>query len=415
MLEELSNALDNYYRSPSAKKRAPKNLILVPIGDISNNYNNTISDIYANNNNRLIPVITNKIPNFPSTPNYGVFRPPNPYSYYNINNNYDKHNMNYLYKNIPQNFQSEYLINNYNNNSGNNLNVKLRPKSANKIRKNISSNDNNNNTNINININNFSFNKILNKNNNFNNNDKNIYNKINLKNKTISSPINKIKAINKNKNKSKNKYDNKNYIQNIKNKTIEKNDNYDFDYDINKNMNEFENIVNAINYNGFQKYQDEINEKKIIIKQLQNSIALLKNKICINKSNIYDGLHKETKNKIQYENLLCVSNRYKNIGKTVENYKNEIIFLQNKIEDLNDETMQLKSLALNEQTYVDVVIEEIRKGNKAISDKKKEIENILPAVQLLKNHIVSVRQKIVKFNNIKTNYIEELNNIGNNI
>ena len=59
--------------------------------------------------------------------------------------------------------------------------------------------------------------------------------------------------------------------------------------------------------------------------------------------------------------------------------------------------------------------EEIRKGNKAISDKQKEIENILPALQLLKNHITSVKQKIVKFNNIKNNYIEELNYIESNI
>ena len=77
--------------------------------------------------------------------------------------------------------------------------------------------------------------------------------------------------------------------------------------------------------------------------------------------------------------------------------------------------MQIKSLSLNEQTYIDLLNEEIRKGNKAISDKQKEIENILPALQLLKNHIISVKQKILKFNNIKTNYIEELNNIENNI
>ena len=113
--------------------------------------------------------------------------------------------------------------------------------------------------------------------------------------------------------------------------------------------------------------------------------------------------------------MLCVSNRYRNIGQTTDNYKNEINILQNKIEDVNNETMQIKSLSLNEQTYIDFMNEEIRKGNKAISDKQKEIENILPALQLLKNHIVSVKQKIVKFNNIKSNYIEELNNIESNI
>jgi hypothetical protein len=360
MLAELSSTLDNYYRSPSSIKRNPKNLILVPIGN-----NNNREDIHENDlltskrmlnyNNRYIPII-NKFPNFPSTPNdsnHAIISP-------NLYNN--KQNVDYFYNdyNIP----SDYLINNYNKH------INIRPKSAIKTRKNI-----------NTNANNFSFNNI-------------------------------IRDGNKNKNKTKT---NIKKISLIKKKDNINNNNIEEDYDINYNMNEFENIVKAINYNGFQKYQDTINDKKILIKELENSIAVLKNKICICKSNTYNGLHKETKNKIQYENMLCVSNRYKNIGQTADNYKNEINILQNKIENINNETMQIKSLSLNEQTYIDLLNEEIRKGNKAISDKQKEIENILPALQLLKNHIISVKQKILKFNNIKTNYIEELNNIENNI
>ena len=152
-----------------------------------------------------------------------------------------------------------------------------------------------------------------------------------------------------------------------------------------------------------------------MIYQSDLKTTILKNKISASKSNLYNGLHKETKNRIKYENMLCVSNRYKNIGKTADNYKNDINNLQNKIENINNETLQIKSLSLNEQNFIDVMNEEIRKGNKAISDKQKEIENILPALQLLKNHITSVKQKIVKFNNIKNNYIEELNYIESNI
>ena len=113
--------------------------------------------------------------------------------------------------------------------------------------------------------------------------------------------------------------------------------------------------------------------------------------------------------------MLCVSNRFKNIGKTADNYKNDINIFRNKIDALNDETFQLKNYALNEQNYIDIMKEEIKKGNKGISDKKKEIENILPALQLLKNHIASVKQKIKQFNNIKRNYIEELSYMDNEI
>ena len=43
------------------------------------------------------------------------------------------------------------------------------------------------------------------------------------------------------------------------------------------------------------------------------------------------------------------------------------------------------------------------------------MENILPALQLLKNHIASIKQKITQLNNVKNNYIEKLNYIENDI
>ena len=349
MLEELSSALSNYYRTPSNKNGKPKNLVLAPI-------NSNINEI---NQNEILPqnrVLNNynyymaKTPNFAFTPNY------------NLNNriitpNYhNNENINYLY-NKP-NLSSDFIINNINEN------IKKRAKSAAKARKNSKNvkNFNNNNTNV----------------------------KKNNRLKKNKSPL----------------------IENIK---TNNNDYIEDEYDFNNNMNQFENIVNVINLNGFHKLKDEINDKKIIIAQLENSIAVLKNKICICKSNLYGGLHRETKNKIKYENMLCVSNRFKNIGKTADNYKNDINNFRNKIDALNDETFQLKNYALNEQNYIDIMKEEIKKGNKGISDKKKEIENILPALQLLKNHIASVKQKIKQFNNIKRNYIEELSYIGKEI
>lgn len=189
----------------------------------------------------------------------------------------------------------------------------------------------------------------------------------------------------------------------------------DDDYDINANMEKFQNLLNIIEKKGFQKYQDEINEKKIIISQLENSISILKNKISLSKNNIYNRCHKETKDKIKYEKMLSVGYRFKNVGKSVNNFKNEINMMKNKIAFLNDETLQIKNMTFQEQNDIDEINDEIKKGNKAISDREKQIENIQAAIQLLKKHIISVNQKIGSIKNIKYNYIDKLNYIENNI
>ena len=361
MLEELSLALNNYYGRRPIKSEKPKNLVFIPI---NNNRNDIIQ--YENENNPSNQVLndynTPLPPNFILTPNYN-------YKNRIITPNYQNNqHINFLYR--QPNSSKDILINNYNNN------IKKRPKSAAKIGK------YKNNPQIN-----------------------GLY--------TFTENAN-----NNNYKRSKNKNDemkrnNKSSI--IKNIKIDNNILNDEDYDINYNMYQFENIINAINLNGFHKIKDEINDKKIIIAQLENSIAVLKNKIYICKNNLYNGLHRETKNQIKYENMLSVSNRFKNIGKTADSYKNDIQNFQNKINRINNETLQLRKISLNEQNYIETMKEEIKKGNKGISDKQKEIENILPALQLLKNHIGSIRQKIAKFNTIKKNYIEELGFIGNNI
>jgi len=189
----------------------------------------------------------------------------------------------------------------------------------------------------------------------------------------------------------------------------------DDDYDINSNMNKFENLINIIDKNGFQRYQDEINEKKILISQIENSIAILKNKIALCRNKNYNGFHRETKKKIRYEKMLSVGNRYKNVGKTAYSYKNEIDMMRNKIAFLNDQTMGMKNVYLKEQNEIEEINGEIKKGNKMISDRQKQIENILAATQLLKKHIASVKQKIGRIKNVKYNYINEINYIGNNI
>ena len=241
----------------------------------------------------------------------------------------------------------------------------------------------------------------LNKNINLNN----IYNNDNYNNKKIrpKSAAKERVNINYNINKNTKKFLTNNF------KII------DDDYDLNSNMNKFENLINIIDKNGFQKYQGEINDKKILISQIENSISILKNKISLSKNNIYNRFHKETKNKIKYENMLSVGNRYKNVGKNANTIKNEIVMLKHKIACLNDETMKMRNISFQKQNEIEEINNEIKKGNKAISDRQKQIENILAAIQLLKNHIVSVKQKIGRIKNIKYNYIDQLNYIESNI
>ena len=156
-------------------------------------------------------------------------------------------------------------------------------------------------------------------------------------------------------------------------------------------------------------------KKKILLSQIETSIAILKNKIALSKNNIYNGFHRETKKKIKYEKMISIGNRFKSVGKTANNYKNEIDVIKSKIIFLKDETMNIKNITLKEQNDIDEINNEIKKGNKLISDRQKQIENILAAIQLLKKHIIAVQQKVGRIKNIKYNYIENLNYLGNNI
>ena len=113
--------------------------------------------------------------------------------------------------------------------------------------------------------------------------------------------------------------------------------------------------------------------------------------------------------------MLKVSGKYRNVQNLSQGLKGEINNYRNQIAMIKDDTLNLKNILINEQNYINMISKEIQKANKAISDKKKEIENILPAINLLKNHIISVKQKLGKFNLKKTNNYNSLNYIDNHI
>ena len=178
---------------------------------------------------------------------------------------------------------------------------------------------------------------------------------------------------------------------------------------VNDNINNLENMISAINDNGFNKYQKEIDNKKLILSQLENSIDILKNKISKYKNLKKDNLSHEAKKKIKYEKLRNVSKRYESIGKSVVNYKNEVPKIEEEICKTKNETTQINSLISLEQNEINLMQDNIRKLNKVISNIKKENENLLPAITLLKKHINATKNKINNIDKGQNNFMNKIN------
>ena len=180
-------------------------------------------------------------------------------------------------------------------------------------------------------------------------------------------------------------------------------------------MSNLEEALHRIHVNGFQKYEKEKENKKIKIFELQTSIALLNKKINICNKNLYQGLQKETKNKIKYDNLLTVSKKYKNNGNKAQNLRKEIERFQQQIFELNNNTSWLRGAYLSEQNSIDYLVEETRNLNKIISDLKKDNEQFLPAIELLKKHINALGKKLEYSNDDKNNIATSFNRFAKNI
>ena len=219
----------------------------------------------------------------------------------------------------------------------------------------------------------------------------------------------------------KTNYVNNIYLNNYKNNIIGKNTaafgntnknlntSNNYTMKVNDNINNLENMISTINNNGFHKYKKEIDNKKLILSQLENSIAILKNKISIYKNIKKDNLRHETKKKIKYENLRNVSKRYESIGKSVVNYKSEIPQIEEKICEIKNETIQINNLINMEQNEINLMKDNIRKLNKGISSIKKENDNLLPAIGLLKKHINTAKNKIDNIDKGQSNFLNKIN------
>ena len=338
-----------------------------------------------------------KIPSNPKTQKKLLLIPmnQNTISCNNIQNNYIKNDTYY---------QPDY--NNYNNFPFPNSNyypniigqtVNKRPKSAGKIYPNVSYNPllNNNNPKY-ILIPNNSYNNfpiLKNKRSYFySDNDNDIYSQ--------NNPLN---------------FSTNNIIRKTYSSSLYNNLNKSKDFLDNNSMSNLEEALHRIHVNGFQKYENEIENKKIKIFELQTSIALLNKKINICNKNLYQGLQKETKNKIKYDNLLTVSKKYKNNGNKAQNLRKEIERFQQQIFELNNNTSWLRGVYLSEQNSIDYLVEETRNLNKVISDLKKDNEQFLPAIELLKKHIKALEKKLEYSNDDKNNIATSFNRFAKNI
>ena len=184
--------------------------------------------------------------------------------------------------------------------------------------------------------------------------------------------------------------------------------NYDKSYNyelVNNEMQNLEDMINSIKNKGFDKYENEINEKIQKKDKLENSIQILKSKI-----NMYENEKKyiikdNSKEKLKISNLQNVSKRYKNISEGILNYQKEIPNYKPKIEELKNETIEINTLIQKEKVNIQLLKENIQKLNKMISDKKRESESIRPALNLLKKHIITLKQKIKNIDLEKTDFM----------
>ena len=354
MLKEVVSYLNTFYnrRSPSNPK-SQEDLISMPMTQNKNNFNRFEDNIIENNND------------YPQENN--------------INNN------NYI--SLDQKY--------YPNNKGKIINK--RPKSTGKITKNIP---------YNIMLNNSSPKYIL------------IPNSLDINSSCKRNETAHFCSDNNNINYSQNNPLNFS-ANNIKRKAysclLNNKMNKSNDFLRNNSMNNFEKALNIIHVNGFQKYETEIENKKIKLAELQNSIALLNKKINICNKNLYHGLQKETKNKIKYDNLLTVSKRYKNTGNEAQKLRKEIKKFQEQIFELNNKTSWLRETCLYEENNTGYLEEETRYLNKRISDLKKDNEQFLPAIKLLRKHINVLRKKLEYTNNDKNNVMTSINRFAKNV
>ena len=163
-----------------------------------------------------------------------------------------------------------------------------------------------------------------------------------------------------------------------------------------KFLTNMENILSEIKIKKFEKYSNEIKEKKLIKENLEKSILNLQKEI-----NIYNNKKKYwLKENFKVEKQInFLRNENEKIKENNFYIKNENKILPKDLEKLiqikKDENIKLESEILIEKNQIKNKKEKIQEINKLIFFNKKEIDNIKEALKIIKNHIKTIKEKLI--------------------
>jgi len=316
--------------------------------------------------------------------------------------------LNDINSNYPNNNNNNYINKNY-------LNINSRPKSH--LKQNINQQDYHTPSDIQNSLQNyFHQNQIYSSLTNNNNNKiqrpktSKISNNIKLK-KNFNNNNNKKNLLSENsylinepKLRSVRKENTKTYFE-----AIDNNKKIDYEKTYNEplglEMNNLENIIFNIKKNGFNKYKNEIEEKILIKKKLEKEIETLQKKINMYQNNKKDFIIDTSKERIKIQNLLNVNSRYVSLNNDILKYQKDIPNIRPQIEIIKNDTIKVNNEILKEKNEVNMINDAIQKMNKLISDLKKEKDNFRPALLLLKKHAQALNQKIKTIDREKSDFM----------
>ena len=215
---------------------------------------------------------------------------------------------------------------------------------------------------------------------------------------------------------------NNNLIKKIKETSLK--NNYELNYRRrNKSLNL--NTINQHNLNilldsidtyikseGFNKLQNEINEKTMIKNYLETSINTLQSKVNLYNSTNKNYKYQNVKKEIELNNLKSVNERYNQIINEINFHQNEIPEIQPQINILNTETLKINSIILQEKEEINSLNDNIQKLNFGINEVKKEKDLLRPALSLLRKHIKILKEKIKVLDTSKAYFMLNITNFA---
>ena len=181
---------------------------------------------------------------------------------------------------------------------------------------------------------------------------------------------------------------------------------------IENDIKHLETIISYIKSEGFNKLQNEINEKTMIKNYLETSINTLQSKVNLYNSTNKNYKYQNVKKEIELNNLKSVNERYNQIINEINYHQNEIPEIQPQINILNTETLKINSIILQEKEEINSLNDNIQKLNFGINEVKKEKDLLRPALSLLRKHIKNLKEKIKVLDTSKAYFMLNITNFA---